>query len=306
MKVAVIGSGAMGSLYGAKLSSINQVFLIDVWKEHIDRINKSGLTTIEADGREMTVHPKGSYTSEDLPVMDLVLIFVKSIHTKNSILENRNIIGENTLVLTLQNGYGNDQDIMSVAKPENVVIGTTSHGCTMKGPGLIYHAGSGITEIGSATGDTGKAEAAARILRSGGFEVEVNIDIKRIVFHKLFINTGINALTAIFDVSNGMISTCPELKNASRLLIGEAVKIASLAGVDFDEEEVFKSVLDVSEATSGNISSMRADVLKHRPTEIEKINGAFVSLAKDHGLDAPANSLITQMIRFLESNYPAE
>ncbi len=235
--------------------------------------------------------------------MDLVLIFVKSIHTRDSIGQARNLIGPETLVLTLQNGYGNDRDIMTVARPENVIIGTTSHGCTMKGPGLIYHAGSGPTTIGSASGDPAQAAEAARILRSGGFEVEVDENIKRLVFHKLFVNVGINALTAIFDVPNGMISENPELKEASRQLTEEAVKIAAADGVDFDAAEVFRSVLDVAEATAGNISSMRADVQKERQTEIEKINGAFVSLAAEHGLEAPANRLITQMIRFKESTY---
>lgn len=303
MKIAVVGSGAMGSLYGARLSEQNEVFLIDVWKEHIDRINDSGLTTEEPDGSRRVAHASASYSPAGLPVMDLVLIFVKSIHTRESILEAKDLIGPDTLVLTLQNGYGNDRDIMAVARPENVIIGTTSHGCTMKGPGHIYHAGSGITTIGSAAGDTRNAEKAAAILRSGGFEVEVAEDIKRLVFHKLFINVGINALTAIFDVPNGLIGENAELKGASWLLIEEAVRIAAADGVDFDKAEVFQSVLDVAEATAGNVSSMRADVQKKRRTEIGKINGAFVDLAREHSLEAPANQLITQMIRFMESTW---
>lgn len=304
VKVAVIGSGAMGSLYGGRLTEKNEVFLIDVWQEHIDKINESGLTTQETDGTSTIVYPQAVSSAKGLPVMDLVLIFVKSIHTRESVLQAEKLIGPETLILTLQNGYGNDQDIMAVAKPERIIIGTTSHGCTMKGPGLIYHAGSGITTIGSISGDVETAEKTAKILRSGGFEVKVDEDIKGLVFHKLFINAGINALTAIFDVPNGLINENPELKEASGLLIKEAVRIAAADGMDFNEDEVFQSVLDVAVATAGNISSMRADIQKQRQTEIDKINGAFVRLADEHGLEAPANRLITKMIHFMESRYP--
>lgn len=301
MKIAIIGSGAMGSLYGGRLSRENEVYLIDVWQQHIDTINERGLTTIEPDGTEFVDRPHGYYNSENLPTMDLVMIFVKSIHTKASILQSQNIIGPETLVLTLQNGFGNDRDLMAAAKPENVVIGTTSHGCTLKGPGVIFHAGSGITTIGSATGDPEKAQRAAEILRSGGFEVAVSPDIQRIIFHKLFVNVGINPLTAIFDEPNGRIAEEPALKECSRILIHEAVKIAGAAGLAFDEEAVFRDVLDVARATQGNVSSMRADVLNGRRTEIDKINGAFVTLAREQGGEAPANELITSMIRYLEA-----
>lgn len=303
MKISIIGSGAMGSLFGSHLSEKHDVYLIDVWEDHINAINQKGLTTLDKEGGEKITHPTGVLNSEKLPVMDLVLIFVKSIHTKQSMAQSKNIVGENTLVLTLQNGYGNDLDLMELVDPSHVVVGTTSHGCTILEPGKIFHAGSGKTIIGPATDGMAGVGVIAEVLRESGFEVEIKEDIKKLVFHKLFINTGINALTALLDVPNGEIGQDPYLKDAAQLLVDEAVQITNSLGYQFNEEEIFQDVLDVSEATSENKSSMRADVLNKRETEIDKINGAFVKIAEEQGLKAPANELVRNLIRFLESKF---
>lgn len=293
----------MGSLFGGYLAENHDVYLIDVWEDHINAINRKGLTTVNKDGHETISHPIGVLNSKDLPPMDLVLIFVKSIHTRQSIAQSKNIIGEDTLVLTLQNGYGNDLDLMEVVNPAHVVVGTTSHGCTILEPGKIFHAGSGITTIGPATDGMDGVQVVAKILKESNFEVEIKEDIKKLVFHKLFINTGINALTALLDISNGEIEKNENLKNASQVLVEEAVKIANSLGYNFSEDEIFQDVLEVCVATSKNKSSMRADVQNKRKTEIDKINGAFVTIAEEQGLKAPANELIVNMVRYLESKF---
>ena len=303
MKISIIGSGAMGSLFGGHLSEKHDVYLIDVWEDHINTINQKGLITLDKEGGEKITHPTGVLNSEKLPVMDLVLIFVKSIHTKQSMAQSKNIVGENTLVLTLQNGYGNDLDLMELVDPSHVVVGTTSHGCTILEPGKIFHARSGKTITGTATDGMAGVGVIAEVLRESGFEVEIKEDIKKLVFHKLFINTGINALTALLDVPNGEIGQDPYLKDAAQLLVDEAVQITNSLGYQFNEEEIFQDVLDVSETTSENKSSMRADVLNKRETEIDKINGAFVKIAEEQGLKAPANELVRNLIRFLESKF---
>lgn len=303
MKISIIGSGAMGSLFGGYLSKKHDVYLIDVWKDHINAINQKGLTTIDKKGGEMITHPHAVLNSNDLPIMDLVLIFVKSIHTKQSMVQSQNIVGEKTLVLTLQNGYGNDLDLMELVDSSLVVVGTTSHGCTIMEPGKIFHAGSGKTIIGPATDGMNGVREVAEVLKESGFEVEIKEDIKKLVFHKLFINTGINALTALLDVPNGEIGQDPYLKKAAQLLVSEAVQVTNSLGYQFNEDEIFQDVLDVCEATSENKSSMRADVLNKRETEIDKINGAFVRIAKEQGLKAPTNELVCNLIRFLESKF---
>lgn len=303
MKVAIIGSGAMGSLYGGKLSEKNDVYLIDVWHQHIDTINKEGLTTIENEGNKIKSYPKGFYSSSGLPIMDLVLIFVKSINTKESIMQSINLFGPNTIVLTLQNGYGNDLDIMEAVKAENVIVGTTNHGCTIEAPGIIYHAGSGFTTIGSVAGNKQTAEMVAAILSDSGFEVKINENIQELIFHKLLINTGINAITAIFNVDNEMIRKDPNLWSISKKIVIEAIEISKLKGLNFDQEEIFRDIEGVAIATAKNHSSMRTDVLKKRQTEIDKINGAFVAIARANGADAPYNEIVTEMVKFLESQY---
>jgi len=142
MKIAVVGAGAMGSLFGAMLAEAgNEVWLYDVWVEHVKTINQDGLT-IERAEKTRTLSINATTAPEQIGPAELVIIFVKSTHTASAAETARRLAGSDGAVLTLQNGMGNADILSELIDPERVLAGTTSHGATLLGPGSIRHAGS--------------------------------------------------------------------------------------------------------------------------------------------------------------------
>lgn len=303
MKIAILGAGAMGSLYGGYLSRDNEVWMVDIWEAHVNAIKEKGLDIDELDGSVTHVTPFASTCAEEVGIVDLAVIFVKSTQTTSALQKNKAVIGEHTIVLTLQNGYGNGDDIMQFVPSEHVIVGTTSHGCTMKGPGHIFHAGVGPTHIGAMSEDQTSAQKVSAVLSGAGFEVDCSDKVTSLIWSKLFVNIAINAVTALLDVSNGYISSNTNARGCAEAMVREAVVVANATGMDFDADAVIENAMTVAVNTAGNCSSMLADARNKRQTEILKINGAVVKKAAELGLSAPYNDLITRLILAKEDSY---
>ncbi|GHT79623.1 2-dehydropantoate 2-reductase [Spirochaetia bacterium] len=304
MKIAVVGAGAMGSLYGGYLSQNNEVFLIDIWKEHIEAIQSRGLVIEEAGESQHIYHPKAAASSASVGIADLVLLFVKSIQTEQALRDNISLIGPKTVLLSLQNGLGNDEDMRKFVGPEQILIGTTSHGSTMKQPGYICHRGFGATHLGPLADENAQTADIVRVFNDAGFETVLSDNIMNLVWSKLFVNIGINAITALLCQTNSCINTGEYANHAARKAVFEAVGVANAAGMSFDAEAVFRNVCDIAEKTGQNRSSMLADVINRRETEIDKINGAVVHKARQLGLEAPFNELLTCLVKAKKDTVP--
>ena len=302
MKIAVIGSGAMGCLYGAYLSKDNEVIMIDGWKDNVEKINENGITLDEENG-SYTYKAKAYEDSRDINDVDLVIVFVKSINTISELNKHKNIFKEDTIVLTLQNGYGNDEDIMKFVKKENIIIGTSSHSSIMVGPGHAKHAGCGTTHISTVVGNQDNAEKVAEIFNKAGFITEVNNDVKRLIWSKLFVNLAINPLTTILKMNNGPVAENDSVKEIAAKLVKEAVIVANKEGMNFTFEEAFNNALDVSYKTRLSKSSMYQDTLRKAKTEIDKINGTVVRLSSKYNIECPYNSMICDLVHAIESEY---
>jgi len=148
MKIAILGAGAMGSPYASYLAAGHDVILVDSYQAQVDWINADGLIKVEKNQSETRFALKAVMSGSDIGVQDLVIAFVKSIHTYDAVKENQALIGSGTMVMTLQNGAGNNRDIAEFVAKEHIIVGTTSHNSVMMGPGKIYHSGCGPTNIG--------------------------------------------------------------------------------------------------------------------------------------------------------------
>jgi 2-dehydropantoate 2-reductase len=305
MKIAVVGAGAMGSLFGAMLAEAgNEVWLYDVWAEHVQTINKNGLT-IEREGQTRTLSIKATTDPKQIGQAQLVIIFVKSTHTASAAETARKLAGSDGAVMTLQNGMGNADILSEFIEPERVLAGTTSHGATMLGPGSIRHAGIGATTIG-AWAETEQGRERARKLSDfftkTGIETEAVDDVRSVLWNKLLINIGINAITALTAIKNGQILDLEITRKLSRNAVEEAMKIAGEMNIKVREDAV-DHVYAVAEATAVNRSSMGQDVDNKRQTEIRTINGFIVREAKRLGLKAPVNETLTALVETLEHHY---
>lgn len=303
MNVAVVGAGAMGSLFGALLAEAGEkVWLIDVWAEHVNAIKSAGLT-VEREGEIRKIALTATTDPAEVTDCQLVIVFVKSIHTAQAAKTAANLAGDKGLVLTLQNGLGNADQIAQDVDPERVVAGTTSHGATMLEPGRIRHAGVGPTTIGMwHPDDSNRARKVADVLTGAGIQTEVIADVRRIIWDKLLINVGINAITALTGIKNGQLLDLEQSIWLSGTAVKEAMAVAAAQGIAVRQDAV-EHVLEIARATSGNRSSMGQDVDNQRLTEIAAINGAVVREAQRLGLEVPVNRTLTALIETLQSHY---
>ena len=305
MKIAVIGAGAMGCFYGARLSHAHDVYYIDAYEPQVEALNTDGITVVEENSEEK--YPARAFMSgkAEEPV-DLVILFVKTLFTKRALERNKNIIGKDTIVLTLQNGAGNDRTIREYIGERNLIIGTSKHNCVNLGDGKIRHSGSGETVIGSLSGNTTLAEAVKTVLESGGFETIVSDNIQRIIWTKLFVNLSINALSAILNANIGVIVENEYAKDIALHIIREALAVAEADGNSFDETEITQMVFAIAQECADGHASMCQDMQNKRLTEVDNINGAVVRAAQEYGVAVPYNTMITTLVHAAEILYTQE
>lgn len=303
MKIAIIGAGAMGCLYGAKLSAIpsNEVWLIDVWKEHIQAVNEKGLA-MEENGKVIYFQDLKATSDAALAgPCDLAVVFVKSTLTKAAVKENKAVFGPDTVALTLQNGLGNIDLIRDEIGENNIIAGTTAHGATMLGPGMMKHAGSGKTIIGELDGrHSDRLEKILKVFRSAGLETELSENVLGLVWDKLMVNVGINALTGITKLHNGELLNYPEIEALLEAAVEEAHTVAKAKGIKLSYTDPVGHTKDVCRATAVNKSSMLQDILNHKQTEIDMINGAIVREGANIGIETPVNLVLTNLIKFIQ------
>lgn len=294
----------MGYLLAAFLTKAKEeVHLIDYNTERAKKIRQDGLK-VEGISGEFTIKANATTEPRELGACDLVIICVKAYHTEEAVKSAKDLIGDNTQVLTLQNGIGNVQ-ILNDAVGENKVIGgITSHGATTLGIGHVRHAGKGDTIIGKANGKVlGPIRDIAHALNKAGFETKVSKDINSLIWSKLIINVGINALTAVTRLNNGRLVEYDGTREIMRAAVQEAVKVAKRKRIKLIYDDPIQKVEGVAKATATNVSSMLQDILKKRRTEIDFINGAIVRQAKSLNIPTPVNEILTNLVKTIESSY---
>ena len=300
MKIAVIGGGAMGSLYGGLLSQNNDVVIVVVNRDQTEKVNCEGLLIHEADGSQRLCHPKMIVCTDALEPVDLVILFVKSMVSRAALEQNRALIGPDTYVMTLQNGSGHETILSEFTDAEHVVIGTTQHNSAVLELGEIRHAGSGITNIGCISGDVHRLEPIAEAFRKSGFETRCCPNVKELIWSKMFTNVSVSALTGVLEVPMGYIVENPYAWTLCETLIREAVAVAEGEGLHFDADEKIAEVRAVCERNPSGITSICADIRNGRKTEVDTISGSVVAASHRNGISAPTHELIVTLIHALE------
>lgn len=304
MKIAIIGAGAMGCLFGALLKESGaDVHLLDIAVDHVAAINRRGLT-LEHEGCRRRVTIPATTRSQDIGPVELAIVFVKSTATGAAVKNSLGLLGAQSLVLTLQNGLGNPEIIAEHIPAGRVLAGTTAQGATLLGPGAILHAGTGITRLGFwQKNGAGAIEPVLDLMNAAGIETEVVDDVRALVWNKLLINIGINAITALTGIRNGQLPELAVTREISRMAVREAQAVAQSLGIAVMPDAA-EHVFAVARATGANRSSMGQDVDARRLTEIGTINGKIVELARRQGLDAPVNFTLTALVETLQTHYP--
>lgn len=301
MKIAVLGAGAIGSTIGGHLAEAGfNVTLIDIWKEHVDAINKRGLHLFGVSG-DRYIEVKATTSPKKLGKMDMVILSVKAYDTKKALKFSSNIFTKDTLLISIQNGLIPMDEFKVNPSLRYIFRGVTNNGATILGPGEVYHAGSGPTYIGDPSNTfREKALEAVDIFNSAGLETYFEPDIDSLVWSKLLVNIGINAITAITHKKNGAIANLPELYKVMELAVSEAVKIANKLGIRLMFDDPLSHIKSIALKTAENKSSMLQDIERRRRTEIDYINGAIVRLGEKLGIPTPVNMVLTLLVKSLE------
>ncbi|MEW6274616.1 MAG: 2-dehydropantoate 2-reductase [Bacillota bacterium] len=301
MKIAVLGAGAMGSLYGALLTGAGEeVWLVDVWAEHVAVINREGLSLLFGEEERVFGVPATTDPAAAGPA-DLVLVFVKAYATEEAMRGALPLIGEKTAVITLQNGVGNVEQLRAVVGGERVLAGSSTFGANVLGPGRVRVAGLGETALGELNGErTPRLERIAAVFSRAGLRPVLTDNIQGVLWTKLLVNVGINPLTALCRVNNGRLLEVPELTLLLERAVEEALAVARKKGIRPVVDDPLAYVKEVARATGANISSMRQDVERGRRTEIDVISGAVVREGAALGVPTPVNEVLTFLVKALE------
>ena len=273
----------------------------------MEAINRDGLAIEEKDGSVVTIDVKASSRPDDVGVVELVLNFVKCYHTEVAIRSALPMMGEGTMVLSLQNGWGNADRIAEVAGHGRVLVGLTYHSGTLTAPGHVKHPGAGMTYVGELDGSvTPRLEAAAQALREAGFEVTVSGQILDEVWKKLALNVCTLPPAALLGFFAHELNQYDGTRELMRGLLAEVGRVARAEGIRLDEEERWAAITGLLDRAVGAKGSMVQDVEAKRPTEIDVINGAIVAAGRRHGIPTPLNEAMVWMIKSLQERYLAE
>ncbi|NIB99156.1 ketopantoate reductase family protein [Halobacterium sp. R2-5] len=300
MRVVVLGAGSLGSLLAGSLAGTRaDVTLLGRASDHVERVRDRGLEIARPDGSEQTVPLDVATDGAAASDADLLVVCVKSYDTNEAVASVAPHL-DGADVLTLQNGLGNAETTAEHVPRERVIAGTTSHGATLEGAGRVRHAGRGNTTIGRyfAANDAG-VTAAAECLTAAGIETTVVEDAESAVWTKVLVNAGINAATALARVPNGALVDTESGERVLRRAVEEGVAVARAEGVGVPDD-VVERTREVAERTATNRSSMRQDTERGGRTEIEALNGELARRAADHGIAAPVNETLADLVRLAE------
>ncbi|HNW39437.1 MAG TPA: 2-dehydropantoate 2-reductase [Candidatus Omnitrophota bacterium] len=304
MKIVVVGPGAIGCLFAAFLAkSKEEIWLLDKNSERAAKINAGGIS-LEGESGSWQIKVKTTSKPAEIGKADLILVCVKSFHTKLAVEQIKPLLSAETKILTLQNGIGNVEIISELAGSDRVIVGVTSEGATLTDTGKIRHAGRGETVIGTIDG---KIPVQMRAIRETfnkvGFECKMSRDIKSLLWSKLIINVGINALSAVTRLPNGRLIEYEGTRRILRDAVTEAARVAKRKRIKLIFDDPLAKVEAVCEGTQNNLSSMLQDILRKKRTEVDFINGVIVRLGQELGIEVPTNKFLLDLVKTMESSY---
>ena len=305
MKVVIVGPGAMGCLFAGYFAKKKQhdTWILDKNTKRAKRLKENGIK-IETEKGSFSVKINATARVSDIKSPELVILCVKSYDTEDALKTIEPALTKDSRVLTLQNGLGNMEIMNEIVGLERVLGGVTAHGATLLGEGYIRHAGRGDTVIGNISGKlTVSMRPVRELFNLSGFATRLTKDVNSIIWSKLIINVGINAISSLTRLRNGALIENQGTREVVSMAVTEAARLAKKKRIKLIYEDPIQKVESVCRATALNLSSMLQDVLKKRKTEIDYINGAIVRQAKSLSILTPTNVILTNLVKSIESTY---
>ncbi|QZH75215.1 MAG: 2-dehydropantoate 2-reductase [Erythrobacter sp.] len=302
MKVLVLGSGAMGCLFGAAFHRAGcDVTLVDVNAEHVGAINVQGLEVDLRSGVER-LPIRAAIPPDISEPVDLVMVFTKTFHTQAALEGIAAAIGGHTHLLSLQNGLGNDRRLAEFVPDERVLVGASMLPSDLVGPGRIRSHGEGYSKLYPAfSGDPAFAGQVAALLTKGGLETVLDPHIHAGIWSKAIFNATMNPLCALTRRTPGFLGANPESRATITAAVNEGVAVARACGIMVDPQPIH----DLTEVSmtdhADHEPSMLQDLHARRRTEVDAINGAIVQAGREVGVVAPVLETLWHLVKLEEA-----
>lgn len=288
----MLGAGAIGSLYGAKLASANAVTLVGR-PEHVAAINAQGLRIEGIESRRVPI--RATTAISRIGENALILLTTKVSDSVAALAPIAPLLRDDTTILCLQNGLGSEKIARTAVGARGVVLrGITQFGAIFAGPGVIRYMAPGYTLIEQHS----SSEQLAGVLTAAGLDCRISSNILHDVWRKLVLNCVVNPITAILGCEVGGIAN-PELDPLKQLVIDECLAVAATQGLTLDVD--FGRQITEVFGPSRNIASMLQDLRRGRPTEIDYMNGALAALGAEKGVLCPVNAALVAIIKAMEA-----
>jgi len=297
-----MGAGAIGSLFGGLLAEGGNDVALIARESHVKAIKQHGLTIEGASGKHVVKVKAVTKPTHLKDTFDLILLTVKAYDTRQAVTEAQTLMGNNSVLLCLQNGLGMEEIASEIIGRDRVLRGVTINGVLLKEPGLVMHTGKGETTIGELNGKiTERVQRIVEAFAKAGLPTRATNNIEGMVWTKILINAGINPFGALTGMKNGELIMVPELKELMTETVIEGTNVARKINVKLEGDPVLLMV-KTAEMTAQNKNSMLQDIEKGKRTEIDFINGAISNLGKRKGVKTPLNNLLTHLVKGLEAN----
>jgi 2-dehydropantoate 2-reductase len=302
MKIAVVGAGAMGSIFGARFAQAgHDTVLVDVAAPLVEKLNADGVTVVRGEEETTTRVPATTDPATVGPV-DAVVFFTKCYHTASAAELARPLVGADTVVASLQNGWGNGDVLAALYPPQQITVGVTYNSGLVQGLGRVVHPAEQPTLVGSfADGGPDGPTRLAQALNDAGLETTVVSPVQPEIWKKLILNAATLPASALTGMNAGALGECPDTRALVTDTAVEAVAVANALGYPIEADERVSTILALLEKAGPSKASMLQDVEAGRRTEIDVINGAVVKAADDHGVDVPINRSLLRLIKGWET-----
>lgn len=298
-KVVVIGAGAMGCLFAARLRLAgSDVTIVDVDRERLAKISQNGIRLHDENGDHAV--PVTACTAGEVTSADLVLLFTKAMHSRSAIASVAHLADGHCCALTLQNGLGNAEAIAEVFTPSRTLLGVTDWPADLSPPNAVAAHGSGHVWLGAFGEESSAlADAAVAALNAAAMQAQHDRHVLAAIWEKAAFNAALNALATILNLPVGGLDT-PEGRAIATAVIDEAIAIAATRGIAMERDRLLAKTDFALANHKAHKPSMLQDRLAGRPTEIDAINGQIVLAARAAGLSAPVTETLAALVRMGE------
>ncbi len=305
MKVAVVGCGAMGSVYAGLLASAgHEVWAVDTWAEHVAAINANGLRVEGASG-DRTVRLQATTNAADVKDADLVIIATKDDGCTAAAEAALGMAKADAPILTIQNGLGSADRVAEIVGSKRIMMGVVGgFGASMKGPGHAHHNGMEFLRLGEMDGGlTPRLETVKQAWEAGGFKVLTFDDIHKMVWEKLICNCTYSGPCALTNLRVGEVQASPSAWSIAAACATEAYLVAQARGIKLDFDDPVRYVKAFGQKIPNARPSMLLDHLAGRPAEVDNINGAVPREGAKVGIATPVNSVVVALLKAKESGF---